>query len=103
QGILQKLQRFFPDKAGAYAYLLFVLLYFPCVATVGAVYREVGAIVAVAQVVYMTLLGWSIASIFYQLSKGQDLFIVGIAFLIIFIIMLVFFISGKIIRKKYFV
>jgi ferrous iron transport protein B len=103
QGILQKLQRFFPDKAGAYAYLLFILLYFPCVATVGSVYREVGAIVAVAQVVYMTLLGWSIASIFYQLSKGQDLFIIGIAFFIIFIIMLVFFISGKIIRKKDFV
>jgi len=27
-------------KVGAFSYLLFVLLYFPCVAAMGAVYRE---------------------------------------------------------------
>jgi Fe2+ transport system protein B len=31
----------FDGQAGAFAYLLFVLLYFPCVATIGAIVREV--------------------------------------------------------------
>jgi len=30
----------FDGKVGAFSYLLFVLLYFPCVAAMGAVYRE---------------------------------------------------------------
>lgn len=33
----------FDGRAGAFAYLLFVLMYFPCVAAMGAVYRETNA------------------------------------------------------------
>jgi len=33
----------FDGQIGAFAYLLFVLLYFPCAATIGAIVREAGA------------------------------------------------------------
>jgi hypothetical protein len=33
----------FDGRVGAFAYLLFVLMYFPCVAAMGAVYRETNA------------------------------------------------------------
>ncbi|GIS70377.1 MAG: hypothetical protein CM1200mP9_11980 [Gammaproteobacteria bacterium] len=32
----------FDGELGAFSYLLFVLLYMPCVATIGAIYKELG-------------------------------------------------------------
>ena len=34
------MRRHFKSGVNAYAYLLFILIYFPCIATVGAVYRD---------------------------------------------------------------
>jgi ferrous iron transport protein B len=39
-GTLGAMIALFDGKAGAFAYLLFILLYFPCVAAIAAVYRE---------------------------------------------------------------
>jgi len=67
-GTFGSMVKLFDGRIGAFAYLLFVLLYFPCVAAIAAVYRE-------------TTLGWTLfaggwttgmayvgASIFYQLA-----------------------------------
>ena len=48
QGVFGAMQHRFDGQIGAFAYLLFVLLYFPCVATVGAIKREAGRTWAIA-------------------------------------------------------
>ncbi|MBU0654748.1 MAG: Fe(2+) transporter permease subunit FeoB [Gammaproteobacteria bacterium] len=58
----------FDGKIGAFAYLLFILMYFPCVAATGAMYREVGSRWAALGVAWSTGLGYGAAVLFYQLA-----------------------------------
>jgi len=57
----------------AFAYLLFVLMYFPCLAVIGAARQEMGGYYAVVMAVYSTLLAWSVATFFYQVAEGHNL------------------------------
>jgi ferrous iron transport protein B len=56
----------------AYAYLLFILLYFPCIAAFGAMYRETGIKLAVFQSAYLTVFAWIVATLFYQIAEGHN-------------------------------
>ncbi len=56
--------------SGAYAYLLFVLIYFPCVAALGAAVREMGRGYGWLLAGYLTVLAWVVATLFYQLTTG---------------------------------
>ncbi|SJM91721.1 Fe(2+) transporter permease subunit FeoB [Crenothrix polyspora] len=56
----------FDGKAGAFAYLLFILLYAPCVAATAAIYRETNANWTVFVVLWTTGLAYGSATIFYQ-------------------------------------
>jgi ferrous iron transport protein B len=56
----------FDGTAGAFAYLLFILLYFPCVAAIAAVYRETTPGWTVFVAAWTTGLGYMAATIFYQ-------------------------------------
>ncbi len=56
----------FDGKIGAFAYLLFILLYFPCVAATGAMVRETGAGWATLGVLWSTGLAYATAVSFYQ-------------------------------------
>ncbi len=58
----------FDGQAGAFAYLLFVLLYFPCVATVGAIVREAGMAWAVFVGCWTTGIAFLTATTFYQIA-----------------------------------
>ena len=53
--------------ASALAFLVFILLYFPCIATVAAIGSEAGWRWAVASVAYNTLLAWLAAWAVYHL------------------------------------
>ncbi len=70
QGISEKLFGTLRDKFGstvaAYAYLLFVLLYFPCVSASAAIAREAGARWAIFAGLWSTSLAWFTATAFYQ-------------------------------------
>ncbi len=59
----------FAGTAAAFAYLLFVLLYFPCVSTMAAIRREIGAIWAYFSLFWSTGLAYTLAVICYQLSR----------------------------------
>ena len=56
--------------AVAYAYLLFVLLYFPCIATIAAIKNETGswrwALFAAG---YTTVVAWCVSALFYQVAS----------------------------------
>jgi ferrous iron transport protein B len=57
-------ERFTPLSAAAF--LVFVLLYVPCVATLGAIKHEFGTSWAVTSAVYQTAVAWVAALIIYQ-------------------------------------
>ena len=56
----------FDGKAGAFAYLLFILLYFPCLAAIAAVFNEAGLLWAVFVGSWTTGLAYMTSVTFYQ-------------------------------------
>ena len=60
-------------SASAYAYLLFILIYFPCVAALGAAVREMGHGYGWLLAGYLTALAWALATLVYQFASGPAL------------------------------
>ena len=65
-GVFGAMAARFDGQAGAFAYLLFVLLYFPCVATIGAIRREAGGAWAAFVAAWTTGIAYITASVYYQ-------------------------------------
>lgn len=65
-GVFGVMAERFDGKAGAFAYLLFILLYFPCAATIGVIARETGRPWAAFVAAWTTGLAYLAASGFYQ-------------------------------------
>ena len=59
----------FDGAAGAFAYLLFILLYFPCTAATAAAYQESGGRWALFVVAWTTGLAYGLATLFYQVAN----------------------------------
>ncbi len=66
KGLLEAMRRNFSTRAAAFAYLLFVLIYSPCVAALIVLGREAGWRWMGFAIVYQTLLAWMVATAFYQ-------------------------------------
>lgn len=60
------MQNQFDGQVGAFAYLLFILLYAPCVAATAAIYKETGAGWTVFVSCWTTFLAYLAATLFYQ-------------------------------------
>ncbi|WP_303682037.1 Fe(2+) transporter permease subunit FeoB [Pelodictyon luteolum] len=58
----------FDGTAGAFAYLVFILLYFPCVAAIAAVYRETNLAWTLFAGAWTTGLAWIFAVLAYQIG-----------------------------------
>ncbi|MGR9012646.1 MAG: Fe(2+) transporter permease subunit FeoB [Gammaproteobacteria bacterium] len=85
-GTFTAMQQSFDGKAGAFAYLLFILLYAPCVAATAAIYRETNLNWTVFVVLWTTGIAYMTATIFYQsmtYSLHPDYSLVWISGLII--------------------
>lgn len=65
--------KFDNDKNRAFAYLLFVLLYVPCLAAMATVVREIGWGYSCVLFGYLTLLGWCVATLYFQVTTGHSL------------------------------
>jgi ferrous iron transport protein B len=63
---------FSQGAAQIYAYLLFILLYVPCIAAMGAAVHEIGAKLAVVLASYLTLLAWIVATLVYQIGIAHQ-------------------------------
>lgn len=66
QSIYGLMYKKFDGQIGAMAYLLFVLLYFPCVSTTAAMVRELNRGWAVFSILWTTGIAYAVAVIFYQ-------------------------------------
>jgi len=69
RGIFGVMASRFDGQAGAFAYLLFILLYFPCAATVGAIAREAGKPWAGFVAFWTTSAAYVCATLFYQFAR----------------------------------
>ncbi len=67
----------------AFAYLLFVLMYFPCLAVIGAARQEMGGFYAGVMAVYSTFLAWAVATLFYQVAEGHNILFIILSLLIL--------------------
>ncbi|MGZ4981199.1 MAG: Fe(2+) transporter permease subunit FeoB [Methylobacter sp.] len=65
-GTFAAMQQSFDGKAGAFAYLLFILLYAPCVAATAAIYRETNLNWTVFVIFWTTGIAYMTATVFYQ-------------------------------------
>ncbi len=70
-----------PDKNGnpvdgfnwqVFAFLIFILLYVPCLAAMGVVAREIGLGLAILMATVQTLLAWAVSVLLYQVPVGGD-------------------------------
>ncbi|RCU51924.1 ferrous iron transport protein B [Corallincola luteus] len=68
-GTLTNLEAGFKTRAAAFAYLLFILLYTPCAAVLGAMSGEFGNRWTAFSAVYTFALAYAVATLFYQLSQ----------------------------------
>nr|MBC8385786.1 ferrous iron transporter B [Candidatus Cloacimonadota bacterium] len=67
-GTMNKMEFLFGGKSNAFAYLLFILIYMPCIAVIATIIKEAGLKWAIFSIIYLTLLAWIIATLFYQIS-----------------------------------
>jgi len=88
--------RFTP--ASAYAYLLFVLIYFPCLAAFATAVNEMGKILGGVLAGYLTLLGWITATLFYQIAEGHSILWITVSLLLFAAIVASLRIIGEILR-----
>lgn len=72
EDVFGAMARRFDGQAGAFAYLLFILLYFPCIATIGAIIRETSATWAVFVAGWTTGVAYFTATLFYQLATYAE-------------------------------
>jgi ferrous iron transport protein B len=68
QATVSQIHAAFGTKAAVAAFLIFVLLYTPCVAALGAIYREAGVKWMGVAAAWAFVLAWSCATGYYQLS-----------------------------------
>jgi ferrous iron transport protein B len=61
------MQQSFDGKAGAFAYLLFILLYAPCVTAIAAIHRETSLNWTIFVVFWTTSIAYITATVFYQI------------------------------------
>ncbi|MDQ8039688.1 MAG: Fe(2+) transporter permease subunit FeoB [Rickettsiella sp.] len=65
-GVFGIMSTFFAGKIGAFAYLLFILLYFPCISTMAVMQREIGKGWAYFSMAWSTGIAYGVATLFYQ-------------------------------------
>ena len=77
-GIFTRMRDRFSPLA-AYAFLLFVLIYTPCLAAVGSAVQEMGAFLGGVLVVYQAILAWVMATLVFQIGSGGSPVLIGTA------------------------
>lgn len=89
-----KIQQYFTSEAAVIAYLIFILLYTPCVAALGSVYREAGLKWTLLVASWTFIIGWILATGYYQfhlLNQGSSnalFWIIGLAIALFVLFML---------------
>ncbi len=65
--------------AAGFAYLLFVLVYFPCLAAFGTAIKEMGIFFSVLLGIYLTVSAWAVATLYYQAAEGGSILWIAVS------------------------
>ena len=66
---IDQMQRLFATSLAAFAYLVFILLYMPCAATIGAIYKELGGFWATFSTTWSVVTAYCFAVIVFQIGS----------------------------------
>ena len=88
-------------KWQVFAYLLFILLYVPCLAALGTAFRELGRFYGTLMVVFQTVIGWSFSVLFFQLAVGGSALWICIAAALLVGVVVALFLIGRDQKKKH--
>lgn len=66
-----------------FAFLIFILLYVPCLAAMGVVVREIGLGLGILMAVLQTVLAWAVAILLYQLPVGGSALWIAVAVIVL--------------------
>jgi ferrous iron transport protein B len=83
-----------------YAYLIFVLLYMPCMAAAGTIIREIGYKFGFILFAYLMFLAWTVATLVYQITLGRNIFWIVFALGLILAMVLGLRLLGKIWKNE---
>ncbi len=61
----------FGSSLAAFSYLLFILLYMPCVATIGAIVKELGGFWATFSTLWSFVVAYSLAALCFQIGRAM--------------------------------
>ncbi|MDA3899909.1 MAG: Fe(2+) transporter permease subunit FeoB [Spirochaetes bacterium] len=86
----------------AFAYLLFILLYIPCVGAIGALMKEAGKLLGSVIIIYLTLFAWIVSTLFYQITVARSITSIAIALGLAALIALFFYMFDKFYYKSSF-
>jgi len=96
RGVINQMKKHFTlGTAQVFSYLLFILLYVPCLAALGTAYRELGRFYATLMIVFQTILGWCLSVLFFQIMTGHQLFWIIVALILLLLESLSLFWIGK--------
>lgn len=82
------MQKLFGTPLAAFAYLMMVLLYMPCAAAMGAVYREAGAAWALFLAGWTTAMGYCAAMLVYRVGMIAENPVYGIGSIVVTVVVL---------------
>lgn len=71
EGVIGTIHTKFSGPVSAFSYLLFVLLYFPCISVVAAIAKELNKRWAMFSIVWSTMLAYGVSVSFYQIATWK--------------------------------
>ena len=82
------------------AYLLFILLYVPCLAAMGTAFRELGRFYGTLMMVLQTVIGWSLSVLFFQVTCGHSVALIVTSLVLLAGVVVALIAIGRDQRKK---
>ncbi len=82
------------------AYLLFILLYVPCLAAMGTAFRELGRFYGTLMMVFQTVIGWSLSVLFFQVTCGHSVALIVTSIVLLAGVVVSLVLIGRDQRKK---
>ena len=82
------------------AYLLFILLYVPCLAAMGTAFRELGRFYGTLMMVLQTVIGWSLSVLFFQVTCGHSVALIITSVVLLAGVVMSLILIGRDQRKK---
>ena len=87
ENIFDVIRRSFDGTLGAFSYLLFILLYSPCVSALGATHKETGSKWTMFSILWTTFLAYSLSTIVYQFGQISKTPMTAISWISFFVVL----------------